>query len=383
VAEEPSSVSYVVSNSGIGPTTRNSWTDHLFISRDDVSGNGDDIFVGSYQHTAPLAAGQSRTVTASITPPLRAEGSYRLFVVTDVSSSVPEYGGERNNAASGERMTVLRSLADLVVSSLDAPNTLRPGQVASVAWEVTNQGVGQTNLNAWQDRVYLSATGQVDSAAILLGVASHQGLLAPGQSYRGSAEVEIPPDLETGNYTLIVKADWSGYDSAILEGANESNNTRSRPLTLAGAPMRPDLMISNLVVPQNGIGGLPVTLTWKLENLGEVIAKPGWEERVYLSLDNALNQASDILLGQVTRSAPLSPGQAEQVSATFTLPVGLNGPYNVFVVVDGPSNETARADNLVLAPQTISLIPEALADLRVASITAPTTATFNEATNIS
>jgi hypothetical protein len=140
VAAEPSSVSYVVSNTGTGPTTRNSWTDHLFISLDDERGNADDIFVGSFQHAAPLAAGQSRIVAASITPPLTAEGSYRLFVVTDASASVPEYGGEGNNAASGPRITVLRSLADLVVSSLDAPDTRRPGQVIAVAWQVTNQG---------------------------------------------------------------------------------------------------------------------------------------------------------------------------------------------------------------------------------------------------
>lgn len=385
VADEPSTVSYEVSNTGTGPTTRDSWTDYLFISLDDVRGNDDDILVGRFDHTAPLAAGQSRTVTASITPPLTAEGSYRLFVVTDTTRNVPEYGGEENNAASGPRMTVLRSLADLVVSSLDAPDTRRPGQVIAVAWQVTNQGDGPTNLGTWSDSVYLSKTGQLDSTAILLGVVRHQGLLAPGQGYTGNAELEIPPDLVTGTYTLIVRTDWSEYGSAILEGAGEGNNTLSRPVTLAGAPMRPDLKVSDLVVPQNGVGGLPVTLTWKLENLGEVTAKPGWTDLVYLSLDGALNQNSDILLGHVARTAPLNPGQAEQVSATFTLPIGLNGPYHVFVLVGngGPPNETAKSDNLVLAPNKISLIPEALTDLRVASITAPTTAIFNEATIVS
>ncbi|MCA3160380.1 MAG: S8 family serine peptidase [Burkholderiales bacterium] len=391
-ANVPSEVSYVVSNTGTGLTTRSSWTDHLWISKDDVLGNDDDILVGTFQHTAPLAAGASRSVKTSITPPLSAVGSYRLFVVTDANSAVPEYsgpayGGETNNVATGPLTTVLQTLADLVVSNLEALDTVRPGQVVSVTWQVNNQGVGPTNVGAWKDAFFISKTGLIDQTAVRLNAVEREGVLATGESYTGSALLEIPPDLQTGDYHLIVMADWPEYPGVgVLEGAresaNESNNTFSRPLTLAGAPMRPDLRVSNFQSPQNGIGGLPVTLSWRVENVGEAIAKPGFYDLVYLSLDGALNP-TDILLGAVKREAPLNPGEADLVSATFTIPLGYVGAYHVILLAgDDLPNETARADNLIVAQQTM-LIREAHVDLQVVSTTAPTSADFNEATSIS
>ncbi|MCA3585183.1 MAG: S8 family serine peptidase [Methylocystis sp.] len=392
-ANVPSEVSYVVSNTGSGLTTRSSWTDRLWISKDDVLGNGDDTLVGTFQHTAPLAAGASREVTASITPPQEAVGSYRLFVVTNANSDVPEYsgpayGGETNNVATGPLTTVLQTLADLVVSNLEALDTVRPGQVVSVTWQVNNQGVGSTNVSNWKDAFFISKTGLIDDKAVRLNAVQREGVLATGESYTGSALLEIPPDLQTGDYHLIVMADWPEYAGVgVLEGAkesaNESNNTFSLPLTLAGAPMRPDLRVSNFQSPQNGIGGLPVTLSWEVKNVGEAIAKPGFYDLVYLSLDGALNRKTDIPLGSVKREAPLNPGQTDRVEATFTIPLGYVGAYHVILLAgDDLPYETARADNLSVAQQTM-LIREAHVDLQVVSTTAPTSAAFNEATSIS
>src|SRR5439155_18568688 len=82
------------------------------------------------------------------------------------------------------------TIADLAVSSLVAPAGGTIGfSSGSVSWTVTNVGsgvaVGGQAANSWTDSVYLSSDLDVSNSPydLLLGSVTHEGALAPGDSY--------------------------------------------------------------------------------------------------------------------------------------------------------------------------------------------------------
>ncbi len=111
-------------------------------------------------------------------------------------------------------------------------------------------------------------------------------------------------------------------------------------------------------------------MTWSTTNSGTAPTLSGWVDDAYLSTTNQVT-ASSLLLGAVTQSGPLAPGQSVTGSASATIPLGDSGPYQIIIVADatnqliepgGVPNSTSQGINISLAPY---------ADLAVSNVTAP------------
>ena len=78
-------LSYTVSNSGTGntPPDQGSWSDLVYLSRDQLLDLNADRFLGSFNHTGGLLAGASYTIDTSLRLPTDTVGAYYVFVVTD------------------------------------------------------------------------------------------------------------------------------------------------------------------------------------------------------------------------------------------------------------------------------------------------------------
>jgi RHS repeat-associated protein len=126
--------------------------------------------------------------------------------------------------------------ADLTVSAVTAPATFAPGSQQTITWTVTNTGPGAAAGN-WQDSVFLSADGVIDSSSILIGRATHNGSLADGASYSGTLTAFMPA--VTGAYTVLVEADSGGAvtnDVRTGDVATSATTTGIAPTLAVGTP---------------------------------------------------------------------------------------------------------------------------------------------------
>src|SRR5207248_6729754 len=114
-------VSWTVSNQGIGTTRVGSWTDRLLLSRDPVR-SGDDVVLGDFGRTGYLRPGESYTRQVGVTLPQGISGTYYLIAATDLGNAVKEFVFEFNNELASAAFPVTVSPSpDLVVSDIDAP----------------------------------------------------------------------------------------------------------------------------------------------------------------------------------------------------------------------------------------------------------------------
>lgn len=92
-------VTWVVDNLGGPDDLLGAWTDRLVLSNDDQLGDADDIVLGEFVVSGPVAsmASYERTETVAI-PDEVGLGDYRVYAVVDALDDVVEFGGEDTNA---------------------------------------------------------------------------------------------------------------------------------------------------------------------------------------------------------------------------------------------------------------------------------------------
>src|SRR5262249_34480908 len=191
--------------------------------------------------SVPLAVGGTYTQNVSVTLPLDAslsEGTYFLFVLTDVLNEQPEDNESNNRIVSGPLALTLPPLPDLVVSDITAPAEAFSNQSVQVSWVLTNQGTSAAS-GTWTDKVFLSPDNQSGGDS-LLGSFDFTGTIAPGQSLTRTQTVFIPFEL-SGQRFFVVQTDAG---NAIFEHAQDGNN-----VTVDDVPI--DIQVSpfpNLVV---------------------------------------------------------------------------------------------------------------------------------------
>ncbi|MCA9049660.1 MAG: hypothetical protein KDA89_13085, partial [Planctomycetaceae bacterium] len=217
-------LSWTVANAGSGDAPASAWLDRVFLSADTVLDLTSDIAVAGFQHEGGLASGTSYTSTQQITVPETYSGNWYVLVQTDATDNVYEHTAEDNNATADSGQTsITESPPDLVVTTVNAPDSGIAGHALTVSWTVRNSGTGAPSAVVWSDQVFLSADQTLDSASdFLLRTVQHSGPLAVGESYSVSASVVLPLSL-SGGYYIFIRTDGL---SQVYEGAagGESNN---------------------------------------------------------------------------------------------------------------------------------------------------------------
>ncbi len=381
--------SWRVANYGSTATPNNYWTDNLYLSADGVL-DASDVYLGSRSHYGVLdvyeedaagnAVGGFYDTGTSFTLPFDLTGGYRLIVKTDAGSQVFEglpnpsdpYGENNNVTASGV-MTVISRPADLVVDTFTAPASGEAGKQISVSWTVRNDSTGDSVANAWFDRVLISFDQDLgDADDIVLADFGRGGLIGAGGSYTRNETVTLPFSLEDGNYWLYVLAD---INSNVYESNNDNNSAFT---AIAVDRETPDLQIVSLSHEATGTAGLPLDISWRVENQGTNQTNVNnWYDDVYLSLDQVLD-SNDTYLGQRYRNSGLAEGAGYDASSGFSLPNYLaTNDYFVIVRTDRYNTVTegsaGEANNVRVSDSTVHVEANAPIppDLTVVSVDAP------------
>jgi subtilisin family serine protease/subtilase family serine protease len=247
---------------------------------------------------------------------------------------------------------------DLVVSSVTGPSTGRAQSDIVVSDTTKNQGGGTSPSS--KTGFYLSANSTWDAADTFLGSRSVPAL-GPGATDTLATTLHLP-DVGTGSYYILAKADW---DAAVQE-SSETNNTRSTGSMKVG----PDLIVSSISAPATAAAGGTISVSDTSKNQGAGDADASTTTRFYLSTNSTLDGA-DVLIGSRTAVA-LDAGATETAATTLTVPAGTTaGTYYVIAQADALNAvlETAETNNY-RGSSSVRIGP----DLIVSAVSAPATA---------
>jgi len=206
------------------------------------------------QLTATGAASLNGTLQAILTNGYAPSASDSFQVMTFAShtgsfsaNQVPLFhGGDLfgvQTNATNVTLAAATAVSDLEATGVSATSTsVQPGQNLTVNYTVKNLG-NATSATSWVDAVFLSASGKLDSSAILLGRVAQAGPLAANGTYNGTLTAALPIMLP-GNYTVIVEADSQG----LVPDSNRANNVLA-----ATTPVQ----VTVPVLPFSPAGGTP------------------------------------------------------------------------------------------------------------------------------
>ena len=322
-------VSETVKNQGAGMSAAS--TTRFYLSAN-AALDAADVMLAGGRAVPALAAGASSSGSTSLTiPAATATGTYYLFAKADGDAAVVETQ-ETNN-------TTLRSFqvgGDLAITAMTVPLKAGAGTSIAIADTTANQGAGV--VAASTTRFYLSANPQLDAADLLLTGARAVPALGASAVSTGSTTVAIPPDVATGNYFVIAKADADG----VVVETQEGNNVAARTVAIG-----PDLSVSAMTVPYTIVAGSTVTVTETVLNQGAGAAGAS-TTRFYLSANVSLD-ASDAVLNGSRGVMPLAAATSSGGTTLVTIPAGTTpGTYYFFVKADadGAVAESQEVNNV-------------------------------------
>jgi len=371
------------SNSGhaaaIGP-----WHDYIYISPDSDPVHATKI--GDFEFDSTLSVGQSVTRDQIIAIPRAAvptNGSYHLLVVTNATNSITEEdeSNDTNNVGSTILTVNLLPLADLQVTSVQAPASATSGQTIGLTFQVTNKGAAATNASYWSDHAYLSTTPDMTGRVADLGVSQNGSYLDAGQAYTTSRILTLPPTV-AGKLYIVVQTDSTNQ---VTESNEANNGAASAPIQINQGPtgfLHVTSVTTNPAPPSPIFGGGNVVVTWTVKNIGQTsIAQGGpgyWDDALALSPTPAYDSIHGYFLGGhngTDRPGPLVAGQSYSHQRTITLPNEITGNWYIVAIPDtqrvaggfGPGGSNVPRDT---GSAKIVVTPVAAADLIVSAVSA-------------
>jgi hypothetical protein len=322
-------IGWTVENQGTGRGITDTWVDRIFVSSNDVAGDGDDIEIARFTHAGGLDGGERYERSEEVRLPPGFNGRFRLFVTTDAGRDVFENGLEADNTRvlSGLFDVAPIPYADLVVRRVEAPAEAQSGQTVLLRWEVANEGIGLTDTSVWEDRVFI-ADNAAGTGRRLLGRFDHLGFLAPGASYVREARVTLPVDwtgptwffVETPGNRSPNPGAFGGPFEFVFTDAGNTGRSAEVPVTLFPPP---NLVVASVSMPATAFEGSPIDVTWTVRNTGTGPADGTWTDR--LALRRADAPGRDIPIGSFDYTGPLQAGTSYTRREQIILPREITG----------------------------------------------------------
>ena len=377
VAGAEVAVRYTVTNLGSGATHGETWAENIWLTRDKNRphpGQG-DLLLKTLTHSGALdrLAGYESEATVQIPGNLES-GHWFITPWVDPLDVIPEdtlasnenpddTGAIDNNNYKARAVRVLGAQPDLVVSSIEAPDTAVGGQTVTIAWTVENRGFADAQGGGWLDRVYLSDNPdpKADGAkSLLLAERKRETTLTQGTDYTVSVDVPLSPSA-IGQYIVVItdddlppspSIDLTGFFPGLTETeeqftpvaeVDESNNVTALPTNIVANAA--NLQVVSFDLPTDSRSGEEVTIRYTVENIGEHPVWSGtryWRDFIWLSPDETFirNRASYLGSTVYVPDQVIAPGDQYTVDFTTRLPEGTNGDYWLWVHLDAHNDQS-------------------------------------------
>lgn len=316
---EPFDLLFEFTNVGTSTIDGNWFTS---IELTEVSGEASTL-LQDFITAATIEPGSTHQVVRSVVVPDsgRAEAVVRSTV--DSRDGIVEVD-ESNNVFTGAPAAYRRP--DLVAVSVSMPATAIAGETISVVIEGRNDGTASTT-GFWTDVVALSADEALGGDRVL-GSAILTESISPATGYTRTISVAIPEDLE-GPYHPVLTVDPANS----LRELDDTVSAVVEASVIEIVPSdRPDLVVSDIVVPTACPSGATIDVSFEVRNDGSGAAVVSWVDRVRFSVDGTLTSLDPVAIDAVRPSA-LAPGESYTQTVQVAAP-SQAGSWRVFVTAD-------------------------------------------------
>ncbi|HVX64219.1 MAG TPA: CARDB domain-containing protein, partial [Pirellulales bacterium] len=362
------SVSWTATNQG-GVAAPAAWYDAVYVSSKNTFDNTATLLNSFYEGShVPLAAAGSYTDTRNVTLPATGLGQRYLLFVADAYNNQPETS-ESNNVYA---VPITLAAPDLTIAGVSAPAAAELGAPLAVSWTVQNASSVAAPA-AWHDAVYVSSIPTLDGTATLVAQfdESAQAGLAGGSSYTESRSITLPSTAIGQRYLLFVTDSDHGQPQT-----STANDVYAVPITLSGA----DLAVTSVAAPSIAALGSTVELSWTVTNQGNAAAQANWSDSIYLSDTNVLDGSATFVGSFAAGASPLAAGASYAQSQSVLIPNAALGSRYLLFVADASQQqaESNKANNVRVVPIQLAQV-----DLSAGSASAPTSANFGDAIDVS
>jgi subtilase family serine protease len=294
-------------------------------------GSGAPAIVVGSPLVAPLAAGESRTLSVTFVVPAVAIGhAYYTWAQIDADGALPETA-EGNNRRGAWLTVTIPDLAITTLSLRPAPARAGDGVTASIV--VRN--VGRVRADASILRLSFDpGAGQSASAPTTLRTVAVEAL-QPGESHTLAVPFVVPAVSPGRAYRVSAQVD---ADDALAETA-ESNNRGGAWLTVTV----PDLTVAALSVrPAPARPGDTLTVGVRFRNQGPVSTDA---TRAAFYVATAADARLDGVAPLTTIDVPrLERGKEASLAVTVDLPALSPGAYQLIAVADSIGAQAERVE---------------------------------------
>ena len=309
-----------------------------------------------------------------------APGNYRLAAVVDPENRIPENFENNNTAVSGQVFEVLQLDFDLT-GEFRAGGGLQPaivlGSAAAGTYrvQVTNSASSTSVPPKGATvgvQVFARPLGAADASQDVLlntrDVSVSLNNLQPGRSRPASVKVAIPGNMTAGDYQIVLKVDG---DNDIVE-TDDTNNESLLGQTVSVAAPFVDLTAvigSKVKLPSAVVAGdaTKIKLPVEIKNEGNVAIARGQKISVRVVAQRVGDQAQ-VQVGTFENISisGLKPDAVKKLNLNVTLPIGLDGDYQLLAQIDSAAevdekfednNEAATdpADTITVADGFVDL----------------------------
>ncbi len=380
---QPINVSWTVVNQGevdaVAPNNSgyySNWYDEIYLSNDDKF-DYSDRFIDQFARepkSRVASNGGEYTFTEEITITDQDISwrvpRYLLFISN--KNNVP-YETDRENNVKAVEIDWSQVYPDLIVTSVNTSNNPVFGQEIDISWNVKN--IGKPGIDGtWTDRIWLSKDNKIssfDDILLFTSLDNSQSDFDTNGSYTKNITLTLPllPQLDIGQYQIIVQTD--AFETQ--KDGNFTNNIKSQPVSITLPPL-PDLVVSSVSVPVEGLSGQQIEIVWTVRNQGNADVVGTWNDYIYLSDDSQIGD--DSYFDYFQFEGTIEAGKLIERRKVIDLPIDLSGERWVVIQTDPEGyiyEHKNKNDNANISSKSINVRLRDFPNLTVSEVSAPAT----------
>ncbi len=377
----PASFSYTLQNIGVGSIDNLSVTDRLYMSLNADMSNA--VQLSSQSHSLTLSNEQDITFNCSFQMPNLAEGTYYLFVQTDVQNVVNESNEENNRMSFHPVMVLHQPLPDLTPLSFALPSEIQAGTIVSTEFDVANvgdldliNGNCVMNVYAVQNGHQILCPMQTQTEPPMDNITIHID-----GSLHFNRTILVPANVTSACSSFMLKVDAQGTITEL----DENNNTIVTISSVIDCPL-PDLTLSNIVLPESVQAGATVTVSFDVNNIGEAdLETSSLSVVVYANMNGStvhcpMQSQIEPVQGATIQ---LEPDESIHFVQTVLVPPTVEPTCNQFTLTVDPNNAIYETNDNNNSNTVLANVMDYPFDLALQSIAFPTEITAGETYSVS
>lgn len=278
-------------------------------------------------------------------------------------------------------------VTDLTIDTVTTSGDLNAGAELTISWNGANTGATLFQ-SPWIDRIYLSDDNQLDNSDLSIFDFEITTNLNAGEAYSHQKILELPLNLFGTKY-VIVKVDANA--TLVEDGSN--NIAVSEPIFVTPPPL-PNLVVTDITLPDNVFSGTQLQLEYTITNQGDAPASGNWKDIIWqedflIFLQDSRHHHHQTKDPWGSRNNPVGLMPGESYIGTFTIetPYIYQGYSYIRIETDGYDNiiEELDANNNFVDGMVDSVFinQSPLADLVIEDIQVPSESFAGEEITIS